>query len=136
MRYAVWQRDRGKCSRCGRDCETWPRRLERLAFAYRSRHFHSGGWTDAMKERFLNLWRRAACGVYPVPEARKIGWATMPTWWEAHHKHACKDGGGACGLDNVETLCVLCHHAETAAQRRRHLPAPPPDTQLKMEVEG
>jgi hypothetical protein len=77
LRYAVWQRDRGKCSRCGRDCETW----------------------------------------------------------EAHHKHACKDGGGACGLDNVETLCVACHRAETAAQRRKHLPAPPPDTQLKMEEE-
>jgi hypothetical protein len=31
------------------------------------------------------------------------------SFWEAHHKHAVKDGGGGCGLDNYETLCYGCH---------------------------
>ncbi len=36
--------------------------------------------------------------------------------WEAHHKKAVKDGGGACGLDNFETVCIWCHKKETATQ--------------------
>ena len=39
--------------------------------------------------------------------------------WEAHHKHAVIEGGGGCGLDGYETLCVACHSRETAALAQR-----------------
>ena len=31
------------------------------------------------------------------------------SFWEANHKVAVADGGGECGIDNLETLCVPCH---------------------------
>jgi len=32
---------------------------------------------------------------------------------------AVAEGGGACGLDNLRTLCTPCHRAQTAALRKR-----------------
>eukprot|EP00656_Telonema_subtile_P041629 TRINITY_DN46857_c0_g1_i1.p1 TRINITY_DN46857_c0_g1~~TRINITY_DN46857_c0_g1_i1.p1 ORF type:complete len:111 (+),score=26.19 TRINITY_DN46857_c0_g1_i1:84-416(+) len=37
-------------------------------------------------------------------------------FWEAHHVVAVKDGGGECGVSNLQTLCVPCHAAETRKQ--------------------
>jgi hypothetical protein len=39
-------------------------------------------------------------------------------FWEAHHKVAVADGGGLCGLDGYETLCVRCHGKESGHQRK------------------
>ncbi|CAM9985358.1 unnamed protein product, partial [Hapterophycus canaliculatus] len=45
--------------------------------------------------------------------------------WNADHVTAVYQGGGECGVDNLRTLCVLCHSevtreqtAERAAARR------------------
>ena len=29
--------------------------------------------------------------------------------WDADHIIPVKDGGGQCGLENIRTLCILCH---------------------------
>lgn len=34
--------------------------------------------------------------------------------WQADHVTPVVEGGGACGLDNLRTLCTPCHKAETA----------------------
>jgi 5-methylcytosine-specific restriction endonuclease McrA len=34
--------------------------------------------------------------------------------WEADHIRPVVEGGGACGLENLRTLCVRCHKVETA----------------------
>ncbi len=47
-------------------------------------------------------------------------WPYQGHRWEAHHIIAVSEGGGECGLENYETLCVLCHKAETAGLRARH----------------
>lgn len=39
-------------------------------------------------------------------------------WWEMDHVTAVDDGGGCCGLDNLQTLCVPCHKKKTVEQRR------------------
>ena len=40
--------------------------------------------------------------------------------WHADHKLAVRDGGGECGVENMQTLCVVCHQQKTsAAQTRR-----------------
>ena len=46
------------------------------------------------------------------------------TAWEGHAWHfdhvvAVKDGGGACTVENGQTLCVLCHKKRTAEQKKR-----------------
>lgn len=33
--------------------------------------------------------------------------------WDADHIIAVKDGGGCCGLDNYQTLCISCHKNKT-----------------------
>lgn len=39
--------------------------------------------------------------------------------WEADHIVAVIEGGGACGLENFQTLCVPCHKLKTKEGRRR-----------------
>lgn len=39
------------------------------------------------------------CGVYSIK-------------WEADHIKAVKDGGGASGIENFQTLCPSCHHSK------------------------
>lgn len=59
--------------------------------------------------------------------------AALPDWtcapcsclWEADHIVPVAEGGGLCGLENMRTLCVLCHReaslqlAGRGAKRRR-----------------
>ncbi len=33
--------------------------------------------------------------------------------WDADHIIPVKEGGGLCGLENIRTLCIKCHKAET-----------------------
>lgn len=39
--------------------------------------------------------------------------------WEAHHIIPVSEGGGMCGLDNFETVCLRCHKLETKALHGR-----------------
>ena len=46
--------------------------------------------------------------------------------WEADHIKPVAMGGGGCGLDNFQTLCLECHKAKTSEflsnRVRQHLP--------------
>jgi hypothetical protein len=35
------------------------------------------------------------------------------TLWDADHILPVVEGGGNCGLDNIRTLCCICHNAQT-----------------------
>lgn len=39
--------------------------------------------------------------------------------WQADHIKPVAEGGGACDLDNIQTLCTPCHKRKTAEQARR-----------------
>lgn len=43
----------------------------------------------------------------------------VPHLWEMDHIVPVVEGGGGCGLDNLRTLCLACHRAETAALAAR-----------------
>ena len=43
------------------------------------------------------------------------------TLWDADHIVPVVEGGGECDLENIRTLCILCHRRETLALRRRLL---------------
>lgn len=85
VRRKVWQRDRGVCTKCGKDTNARRRQINRARQG-----------DPAAYRRMLE-----ALELTPV-EARK-------TLWEAHHKHPVSRGGGACGLKGFATLCVWCH---------------------------
>lgn len=36
--------------------------------------------------------------------------------WDVDHVVPVDEGGGACGLDNLQTLCIWCHAEKTAKQ--------------------
>jgi len=44
---------------------------------------------------------------------------TRKTLWDADHILPVVEGGGECDLDNLRTLCILCHREQTLALRRR-----------------
>ena len=39
--------------------------------------------------------------------------------WDADHILAVAEGGGECDLENLRTLCLLCHRSQTLELRRR-----------------
>jgi 5-methylcytosine-specific restriction endonuclease McrA len=40
-------------------------------------------------------------------------------FWQADHILAVAEGGGDCGLENLQTLCAPCHKLETEKLRSR-----------------
>jgi 5-methylcytosine-specific restriction endonuclease McrA len=55
---------------------------------------------------------------------KAAGWpdTTSRRWFDVDHILSVVDGGGECGLDNLQTLCCPCHKrktAELAARRKR-----------------
>jgi 5-methylcytosine-specific restriction protein A len=44
---------------------------------------------------------------------------TRKTLWDADHIIPVVEGGGECDLENLRTLCLVCHRQQTQALRRR-----------------
>lgn len=40
-------------------------------------------------------------------------------FWDADHIEPVDEGGGLCGLENYQTLCINCHKKKTAEQKQR-----------------
>lgn len=129
-RSALLERDDGVCAACGADTRADQRAAEaRYAEAMRT-------YGEAVK-----AWDAAG-----PPERSKASWfdwyQTRPkrpprqrfaSAWEADHIVPLIDGGSF-GLDNLQTLCVPCHRAKTAAEAtaRAGKPRTPPPEQLRI----
>lgn len=89
----ILDRDNGICMKCGLDTYWLAREIDKL-------------WQ--MEEKYQHF------GYLEFP--RSLGWA-MKTWqsyWEADHILAVREGGGCCGLENFQTLCIPCHKIKSA----------------------
>ena len=91
VREQVFRRDRGICALCGCDARTAYFDLKR------SRGTH--------RLRLLARW-----GLKRL---------TRTSLWDADHVVAVVEGGGECDLENLRTLCLICHRQQTLALRRR-----------------
>jgi len=91
--------------------------------------------TSPSHARF-RVWQRdkgvcASCGVDTVAQAaphgngspRKNCARNTGDLWQMDHVVPVIEGGGECGLDNLRTLCIACHKAETAALAKRRADA-------------
>ena len=105
LRDQTFLRDHGVCRKCGLDTE-------------RARKSIRGATTPEQRKEALKF---RALGFPPGNR----------TWWNADHIVEVVRGGGECGLDNIQTLCLVCHKlktrelaAERAAERaiERHGP--------------
>jgi len=101
LRTQLAKRDRGICALCGLDCRALRRAYAQLPKAKRARYAADHG----------------------VPPRRR-----RSTWWDADHVVPIAEGGPN-ALNNLRTLCIPCHKAETkslaarrAALRRRSDP--------------
>lgn len=94
-RRKVGKRDHGVCARCGADTQ---------------KQYRIMSWLRRAHELSSHEIREVAA-VLGVPVHYRA-------FWEAHHREARHEGGGH-NLDNIETVCIECHKAETAAQRKR-----------------
>jgi 5-methylcytosine-specific restriction protein A len=96
-RQQVLARDRGVCCSCGLDTVALLHQLRALSLCDR-------------RARYKQL---------AIPESR------TSSLWDMDHIVSVVEGGGECGLDNYQTLCIPCHNRKTAelaarrAQERR-----------------
>ena len=152
-RARVHARDRGVCAGCGVDTDAIRQELreigERYREALRSRPapMPSGGLPiadflalptaspnlDRAREIVAAWWARGVevgivsgvCLDRP-PDAwlRLIPFGGGASHlWEMDHIVPVEHGGGGCGLDNLQTLCLRCHKAKTAEQARQRAAA-------------
>ena len=93
LRDQVRARDRGICAICELDTIKFFRRFQKLS---------------AAKRRGL----RRRLDIHPGRRS----------FWDADHIQPVAEGGGECDLSNIRTLCLWCHHDETAKLQQRRSP--------------
>lgn len=91
LRDQVFRRDRGVCSACGIDTQSCYFELKRAR--------------GAKREKLLTRWG-----------LRKLSRKSL---WDADHITPVAEGGGECDLDNLRTLCLICHRLKTSELRER-----------------
>ena len=92
LRDQVFARDRGICARCSIDTIAAYAALKRARGTTRIAGLHLYGMKSITTRRSL---------------------------WDADHIRPVAEGGGQCDLDNLRTLCLLCHREATAQLRTR-----------------
>jgi 5-methylcytosine-specific restriction endonuclease McrA len=138
VRSLVKRRDRGVCNRCGLDvgkaADQWRGETRVLAEDY-----HDFLVVAGVCRAFAARWR-SWCGfdgsseVFTRVQCRKQsprsrwgipvkcscpGCQLREPSWEADHVVPVCEGGGCCGLENLQTLCLVCHVEVTTELRRR-----------------
>lgn len=98
-RRCVRQRDRGVCSKCGTDTYKISRGMRKPL----------RGETEA-------AWKKR---VKAIRKKYKIG-PRRVTLWDMDHIQEVAVGGGQCGLDNLITLCTVCHKQKTKKFVKKH----------------
>lgn len=97
-REQVFERDRGVCASCGLNTE------ELKSVLYKVRNEKG----EQAYEDLLEDFGRKTGYSFPLDKHS----------WEADHIKPVQFGGGSCGLENLQTLCVPCHRVKTRRQRR------------------
>lgn len=100
IREKVFDRDAGICASCGNH----PLEAERLWYYFRE--------AAALLHQLKPYPRTAApCNCLWCVASRA---AADLRKWEADHIRPVVEGGGQCGLENYQTLCLICHKRESA----------------------
>lgn len=132
IRRLVGERDKGICARCGTDTtrdKLYWRETERL-WQWLAEAENGGLMSRFRREKLRapiqHEWdeRRErhwyARRLVEIELKARIGRkSTSGHWWEADHIKAVSEGGGGCGLENFQTLCIPCHKWKTRQLMRR-----------------
>lgn len=116
LRAVVEQRDKGICAGCGTDCEALLRTINQMAGEVRKPLLTGQERLQADRNLKSLLEELKLRGFRVSPSTR----CSPPTsLWDADHIIPVAEGGGQCGLENIQVLCHPCHRAATAALRKR-----------------
>jgi 5-methylcytosine-specific restriction enzyme A len=106
LRQAVRKRDKGVCALCGCRTAKLTRVLGHAARAYAAQNKKRGG--------AARFWRDAE----EILEA--LQWTRGKSYWEADHILEVVNGGET-RLENMQTLCRLCHKEKTRRMHRERV---------------
>ena len=109
LRKEVFERDHGVCAECGMDTEAFEEAVRRIPVAYES----CRGYVRKIALEALDP---------PLNGRRPL--------WAADHIDPVEDGGGHRGLENIQTLCQVCHDKKTAEQKKRNSKAAKAEAKL------
>ena len=100
----VEKRDKGICDICGFDSLAYQERVRKVVS--RSKGYNGAGnrpYTFSRIRKFI----------------RKTGIDQVYQPYEVDHIIPVIEGGGCCGLENLRTLCFVCHSRQTAKLAKR-----------------
>lgn len=114
----VLERDNGICESCGLDCLALMGELKALRTA--DRRVRRMGVLDSRSFSFeirdTDGSFGARCAQLGLPKHLRFLDRRI---WEMDHRVPVAEGGGSCGIENLRTLCAMCHRRETAELRAR-----------------
>ncbi|KAM0936696.1 putative DNA helicase chromatin remodeling SNF2 family [Dioscorea sansibarensis] len=120
LREALFQIEHGVCVNCKLDCHTLVQCIRPLSVARRKVYVRKTAPTLAKKRKLFEKL------VYEPVEGNA---------WHADHIIPVYKGGGECRLENMRTLCVICHSEVTKAQQgERRLMRKRAKEQLKLAM--
>lgn len=132
IRTEMLKRDKGVCRACGVDTETLKKVLwQDLEFFGKARQhspeqvrkFYERWWKwlnrkqkQQWEEMFNSLDYTALC----LKAAMWLrDWLARRSFWAADHIVEVQDGGFGCDMNNMQTLCNVCHNLKTQSEKRR-----------------
>eukprot|EP00759_Apiculatamorpha_spiralis_P021195 PhF_6_TR26185/c0_g1_i2/m.37228 len=101
VRQQVFQLDQGVCRQCNVDCVALGTKLNEVPRSQREGIVLSYCPEAA---RYPHILKLMAYGL------------TQGSLWQADHIVPVKGGGGCCGLENLQTLCSVCHWKKTMSE--------------------
>lgn len=104
LREDLFALERGVCQRCSRDCHAFAKLLQ----------VHGQSQRKELILQFDARYRSHPDLLLQLAHAAHEGNA-----WHADHIVPVSEGGGECGLDNMQTLCTMCHIESTRSLARR-----------------
>lgn len=127
-RKAVLERDKGICKSCGVDTVRLWEWIQTLPMIGNT----SAAWRYGREDEHTKLAFRRVLGRHRFRAAVILGrlWGIRihhhrKSLFEIDHIVPVADGGGECGIENLQTMCLRCHSQKTAEQagRRARLPS-------------
>lgn len=116
MKEQVRKRDKGICALCSLNC---------IALLGEYRVFITSHGVRLTQFAHRDPLAAAWLDFHHIPYRRRHAALTWGDWWDADHIIPVSEGGGACGLENIRTLCIPCHkevtrqmHAKQAKERK------------------
>lgn len=107
-RSKLLERDHGVCAVCGTDTERLAQMLRWARYGLRMMRCEAYAWYGPTR----HAWALKTLE-HRWPWLKRV--RGRVSLWDADHIHPVVLGGGQSGLDNLRTLCIGCHKAETKA---------------------